>query len=145
MSSGTSFFCFVGLRDADFCYTLCMTIIKSIVAVVVGFVTVAGLSIFTDTLIAASGVFPAQISTGMLVLALLYRIAYTVLGGYVTARLAPRVAMVHVWILAVMGQLGGIAGVVAGWDLSAHWYPIMIAVMAIPGVVYGGWLCTRKF
>lgn len=51
----------------------------------------------------------------------------------------------HVYVLAGLGQLGGIAGVIAGWDLSAHWYPIMLAVTAIPCVVFGGWLHTRTF
>jgi hypothetical protein len=121
-----------------------MTLLKSIGAIVAGFITVAGLSIVTDSVVSATGIFPPQITTGMLVFALLYRITFTVLGGYVTARLAPQSAMIHVWVLAGLGQLGGIAGVFAGWDLSAHWYPIMIAVTAIPAVVYGGFLRTGK-
>lgn len=120
-----------------------MTILKSIGAVVVGFITVAGLSTITDMVLGYTGAFPPASTTGMLVFALVYRIIYTVLGGYVTALLAPNNKMTHVWVLAGIGQLGGIAGVVFGWSLSAHWYPIMIAGTAIPSVVFGGWLRTK--
>jgi hypothetical protein len=120
-----------------------MTILKSIGAVLAGFIAVAGLSTITDMLVGYSGAFPPAGTTGMLSFALLYRIIYTVLGGYLTAWLAPGNKMTHVWVLAGIGQLGGIAGVVFGWSLSAHWYPILIAVTAIPSVVFGGWLRTK--
>lgn len=124
-------------------YAICMTILKSVGAVVAGFIVVAGLSTITDMLIGYTGAFPPALTTAMLVFALVYRIIYTVLGGYVTALLAPSNKMTHVWVLAGIGQLGGIAGVIAGWNLSAHWYPIMIAVTAIPAVIFGGWLHTK--
>ncbi len=120
-----------------------MTILKSIGAVLAGFIIVAALSTITDMLIGYSGAFPPAITTGMLMFALAYRLLYTVLGGYVTAWLAPRNKMTHVWVLAGLGQLGGIAGVIIGWNLSAHWYPIALAVTAIPAVVFGGWLRTK--
>lgn len=123
--------------------------IKSIIAVVAGFLTVVLLSIGTDKVLESTGIFPPPSDMGlfvpwMLALALLYRTIYTVAGGYVTAMLAPQNPMKHVWVLAILGQIGGIAGVVAGWNLSAHWYPIAIAVLAIPSVWIGGWLRTRK-
>jgi hypothetical protein len=60
------------------------------------------------------------------------------------AKLAPAHSMKHVWVLAALGQMGGIAGVVAGWNLSAHWYPLAIAVTAIPTVWLGGYLATKS-
>lgn len=119
-------------------------ILQSVGAVIVGFVTVAGLSTVTDSLVGYSGAFPAASTTAMLAFALVYRIVYTVLGGYVTAWLAPGNKMTRVWVLAGIGQLGGIAGVVSGWSLAAHWYPIAIAITAIPSVLIGGWLRTRS-
>jgi len=122
--------------------------LKSIWAVVAGFLTVVVLSTVTDKVLEATGIFPSPTEglfiTWMLAIALLYRTIYTVLGGYVTAWLAPQNAMKHVWVLAIIGQIGGIMGVVAGWNLSQHWYPIAIAVLAIPSVWLGGWLRTRK-
>ena len=71
-------------------------------------------------------------------IAFLYRSAYAVLGGYITAILAPSNPMKHVKILGVIGTLGGIAGIFAGWNLSDHWYPIALAVTAFPLVWLGG-------
>ena len=122
--------------------------IKSIIAVVAGFLTVVVLSTGTDYVLQHVSVFPpisqGAYATWMLAVALLYRTVYTILGGYMTASLAPQNAMKHVWVLAILGQIGGIMGVIAGWNLSAHWYPIALAVLAIPSVWIGGWLKTRS-
>jgi hypothetical protein len=124
-------------------YTEYMNILKSIGAVVAGFLVVAMLSIGTDWALERIGVFPAPSEQGlfitwMLVLAFFYRSVYAVLGGYVTAYLAPSHTMRHVYALAIIGTLGGIAGVIQGWDLSQHWYPIALAVTAFPLVWWGG-------
>ena len=102
----------------------------------------------TDWLLENTGIFPPPSDQGlfvtwMLALALLYRSVYAVVGGYITARLAPNHTMRHVTVLAVLGTLGGIAGVVAGWNLSAHWYPIALAVTAFPLVWLGGNIYMR--
>ena len=112
--------------------------------VVAGFFTVVVLSTGTDYVLEHAGILPMQMTGGFLAIALAYRTVYTVLGGYVTALLAPQNAMKHVWVLAILGQIGGIAGVIAGWNLSAHWYPIALAVLAIPSVWLGGYLKTHK-
>ncbi len=119
-----------------------MNTIKSIFAVIAGFLTVALLSTITDTLLEKVGVFPSlttgSFSTGLLALALLYRSIYAVVGGYVVARLAPSNAQRHVIILGILGIIGGVIGVIFGWNLSAHWYPIALAVTAFPLVWFGG-------
>ena len=115
--------------------------LKSIGAVVAGFLTVVMLSIITDTILEKSGIFPPQTvpyASWMLGVALFYRTVFTVAGGFVTAKLAPSKPMKHVIVLAILGTLGGISGVIAGWNLSAHWYPIALAVLAFPSVWYGG-------
>lgn len=120
-----------------------MTLLKSIGAVLAGFLAVAGLSTIADLLVGYSHAFPPPSTTGMLAFALAYRILFTVFGGYLTAWLAPQNKMAHVWVLAGIGQLAGIAGVFIGWNLSQHWYPIALALTAIPAVVLGGWLRTK--
>lgn len=122
-----------------------MKYLKSAGAVVAGFLVVVVLSTGTDWLLEALGIFPPVSEQGlfvtwMLALALFYRTAWTVVGGYVTAWLAPSNKMKHVYVLGVLGTMGGIAGVVAGWNLSEHWYPIALAVLAFPTVWFGGWL-----
>lgn len=121
---------------------------KSIGAVVAGFLTVVVLSIGTDTILEALGIFPSASNglfiTWMLVVAFLYRCIATVVGGYVTARLAPTNPMKHVKILACIGLLGGAAGIVGGWNLSQHWYPIAIFLSAVPCTWFGGTLYHKK-
>jgi hypothetical protein len=125
-------------------------LLKSVGAVLAGFLVVVLLSTVTDAILESTGVLPpanqpgVYMATWMLVLALLYRSVYTLLGGYVTAWLAPQNPMKHVKILAILGTIGGLIGVFAGWNLSEHWYPIAIAVTAYPLVWYGGKLRLRK-
>ena len=78
-------------------------------------------------------------------LALAYRCVYAVLGGYLTACLAPRNPMRHVWVLAFIGLAMAVAGVIAtrGMNLGPCWYPISLAVTALPCVWLGGILYQR--
>lgn len=122
--------------------------LKSIGAVLAGFLTVVILSTLTDAILEKLGVFPPISSAGlfvtwMLILAFAYRSAYTVLGGYVTAMLAPKNPVNHVRTLGVLGTIGGVLGVIAGWNLSAHWYPIALAVTAFPLTWWGGKLRAK--
>ncbi len=126
-----------------------MSTIKSVGAVIAGFATVAVLSIVTDSVLETIGILPPQSEPGayvtwMLALALVYRSAYTVLGGYLVATLAPQNPMRHVYALMVLGFIGGVAGAITGWELGNHWYPIALAVTG-PGFVWlGGELRLRS-
>lgn len=66
------------------------TTLKSILAVVAGFLTVAVLSTITDEIFHATGIMPrlTVLPTHDALLALAYRTVFTVLGGFVTAKLA---------------------------------------------------------
>lgn len=120
--------------------------LKSMGAVLAGFLTVFVLSTVTDFILEGLGVFPpiaeGLFITWMLALALAYRTVYTILGGYVTAKLAPNKPMRHTLILAFIGTAAGTLGLVATWNLGLgpRWYPIMLAVLAFPSVWAGGYL-----
>ncbi len=119
-----------------------MNTLKSIGSVIAGFLVVVVLSIVTDIILEGAGIFPPAAEglfvTWMLALALFYRTVYTITGGYVTAKLAPSNPKKHVMILGIIGTVAGILGIVAGWNLSSHWYPIALAVLAYPSVWLGG-------
>lgn len=123
--------------------------VRSIAAVLTGFILIVMTHTGTDELMHATGIIPrgAMWSPWHNFLALAYRCLFTVAGGFVTAWLAPRARMRHVIILAVIGTFGGVAGVMATWDLNLgpRWYPIALAVTAFPAVWLGGWLFERRY
>lgn len=117
-------------------------------AIAAGFVLTAALSILTDVAMHASGVFPGwgePMSGGLFAWATAYRLAFTVLGGYVTATLAPSQPMRHVLVLGALGTAVALAGVIATWDagLGPRWYPILLVLTALPSVWAGGLLRAR--
>jgi hypothetical protein len=117
---------------------------RSTAAVLAGFLTVVVLSLGTDQLLHVLGVYPpwgqSMPEPGLNLLALSYRIVYTVLGGYVTASLAPHAPMRHVWVLAAIGLVFGTAGAIATipMNMGPAWYPIALAVTAVPCTWLGG-------
>ncbi|HEU5292091.1 MAG TPA: hypothetical protein VFU05_15680 [Cyclobacteriaceae bacterium] len=127
-----------------------MNTLKSIGAVVAGFLIVGIFSTVTDTILEKAGIFPPPTDglfvTWMLALALAYRTVYTIAGGYVTAALAPANPSKHVMILGIIGTVMGCIGIYVGFvqfKLSPLWYPVALAVLAYPSVWFGGKLKTR--
>lgn len=124
-----------------------MAILRSIAAVLAGIFTVVALSVGTD-LALQNSVLPAmnsaQAAPPLLALALSYRTLFGVLGGYVTARLAPSRPMTHATVLGGLGTLAAVGGVVAMWQWGNHWYSIALAVLALPQTLLGALLAMRK-
>lgn len=97
---------------------------KSIWAVLAGVIVIVLLSAGTDTALETLGIFtpPDQgfFTTWMVITAFVYRFIYTVIGGYVTASLAPDRPLRHAVILGIVGTVLGIIGCFVAWDLSPH-------------------------
>ncbi|MDB5455557.1 MAG: hypothetical protein JWP92_1142 [Caulobacter sp.] len=119
-------------------------VMRSVTAVLAGFIVVVLLSIGVDAVLHAAKVYPPpgepMNDPALNLLALAYRSVFTVLGGYVTARLAPDTPARHAFILGVIGTAVGTAGVIATWnlDLGPRWYPIALAVTGLPLTWLGG-------
>jgi peptidoglycan/LPS O-acetylase OafA/YrhL len=114
-------------------------ILRSVGAVFAGLVAVFVLSLGTDVLLHATGIYPPwfkPMSTPLWLFATAYRIVYGVLGGYIVARLAPSRPMAHAMALGVVGLALSIAGAVGTWnagpDFGPRWYPLALVVTAIP-------------
>ena len=125
-------------------------ILQSIGAVLAGFVAVVTLSMGVDAALHAVHYYPPE-SQGLWdpvqnAVALAYRSLFTVVGGWIAARLAPSRPMIHAGVLALLGQAAGLAGVIFTWNmnLGPHWYPIALAAEAIPLTLLGGWLAARR-
>jgi hypothetical protein len=119
--------------------------IRSIGAVFAGILVNFMLSLGTDVVLHSTGVFPGwgqPMSEGLFAVALAYRLVYTVLGGYLTARLAPANPMKHVMILGIIGIVLGTAGAVGTWnkgpEFGPKWYPLALIVTALPFTWVGG-------
>ena len=123
---------------------------RSILAVFAGFLAIVVLSTATDAVLHATKIYPPPEEglhdPWLNLLALAYRCVFTVLGGWLTARLAPSAPMRHAVILGVIGTFAGTAGVVATWNLGLgpHWYPIALAVSGLPLCWLGGVLAARR-
>jgi hypothetical protein len=126
-----------------------LNLLRSILAVFLGFVAVVALSLGTDQVFHVLNVFPPwsqpMNDTSDNVLALAYRCVYGVLGSYITARFAPHSPMLHVWIGAAIGFVLGTLGALAAinMNLGPMWYPILLALSAFPCAWLGGRLHHR--
>jgi hypothetical protein len=123
---------------------------RSVAAYLGAFLAVAALSLATDQLLHSLGVYPPwnqpMHDPGLNLLALAYRIVYGVLGGYLVARLAPSEPMRHAVVLGVVGLiLSSIGAVVATQhEMGPLWYPIALALTALPASWLGGALYLRQ-
>jgi hypothetical protein len=124
--------------------------IRSTAAVLSGFMSVAVLSLVTDQMLHVLNVYPPwgepMWDPKLNLLALSYRTLYSIVGGYLTAALAPRAAMRHVGILASIGTVAATAGAIAAItlaDFGPDWYPILLAATSFPSVWLGGVIHRR--
>ena len=85
---------------------------RSTGAIVLGFVAVVVFSLGTDEVLHLLKVYPPwgqpMYDPRLNLLALTYRIVYTVMGSYIAARFAPRNPMRHAIILGAIGFLTGV-------------------------------------
>lgn len=116
---------------------------RSIWAVGAGLLVVLLVTTLVDFVLHAVGAFPPMkqpLSEGQSVLALSYRVVITVAGAWLTALLAPDRPMKHAIVLGYVGTVLGLVGVVTTWNagLGPRWYPISLAVLAVPLCWLGG-------
>jgi hypothetical protein len=121
------------------------SVLRSIAAVFAGVLAVFVLSLGTDVVLHATGVFPPwfqPMSGALFMLALGYRIVYGIAGGYITARLAAYRPMAHAVALGGVGLLLSIAGAAGTWnkgpEFGPKWYPLALVATALPCAWLGG-------
>ena len=118
---------------------------RSILAVVVGFLVILLLSLGTDIVLHAAGVYPSwgqTMADSLFGLATVYRIVYGILGCWVAARLAPDRPMAHAIALGLVGVVISLAGLVyaqkQGPEFGPLWYSIAIVAISLPCAWIGG-------
>jgi hypothetical protein len=125
------------------------TTLKSIGAVIAGLFFIIIASTAVDVVLHAMKVYPSvgePMTDALAGLASSYRLVIGVVGAWLTARLAPAKPMKHALILGGLGVVLGLVGVVVTWNmgLGPRWYPVSLAVVALPQCWFGGWLLVRR-
>jgi hypothetical protein len=120
---------------------------KTVWAVFAGVLFIVIASTLVDQIFHATGVYPDNhLTDGLAVLSSSYRLLIGIAGAYLTAKLAPNRPLRHALILGYVGTVLGLIGVVTTWNLGLgpRWYPISLAVLAIPQCWLGGWLYEMR-
>lgn len=122
--------------------------IRSVGAIVAGLAFTIVVTTLVDFALHAAGVYAMNepLTDKLAVLATSYRILISIAGAWLTARMAPASPMKHALILGVIGTVLGAAGAVATWNkgMGPHWYPVTLAVLAIPQCWLGGKLYEMR-
>ena len=117
---------------------------RSSAAVAVGIVVGAVLSLGTDQVLHVLHVYPPwgepMYDPKLNLLALSYRIVFAILASYIIARMAPYSPMRHALVGGLIGFVVSLAGAIAAipMNLGPTWYPIVLALTALPCAWLGG-------
>ena len=126
-------------------------VLRSIGAVFAGLLAVFILSLGTDVVLHAFGLFPPwgqPMAGALFLLATAYRSVYAVAGSYIAARLAPDRPTQHALALGVVGLVLSTVGAVATWNkgpaFGPRWYPLSLIASALPCAWAGGKLAAGQ-
>lgn len=125
------------------------TLVRSIIAIVTGFVVIGLLAVGTDAMVrsAVPGIFGPNgrvDDVAWLLLIQGYVFAYATFGCWLCARIAPNRPMRHALILGVLGLAFNVAGTVAKWDTAPAWYHVVALALVMPAAWLGGRLAERR-
>lgn len=124
------------------------SLLRSIVAGIAGIFVGAILAIAVDYALERVGIIPSNnlfIATWLIWAILAYRTVFTILGCYVTAKLAPHHPMHHAVVVGLLGAAVAAFGAYAtrNMNLGPSWYAWTLAVLTVPTGFVGGWLAKR--
>jgi len=125
-----------------------MSLLRSFLAIFAGIVVIVVLSTATDLALESSGLVPPPekqaAAPEYFYLFAAYRFVYTVIGAWVTARLAPSAPMTHGLVLGAIGTALGALGAVVMWGKGPDWYALALPITAIPLCWLGARLAPRR-
>lgn len=123
-----------------------MNILKSIGAVLAGFIFIGASHSIIDAILESLGILPKghlNVSTGLILMVVLYRAVFSFIGCYITASLSPGKPMKHTLILGLIGTILSAVGAVAtaNMNVSPAWYGWSLVLIALPIA----WLAGKAF
>jgi hypothetical protein len=112
-------------------------VLKSIGAVLAGFVFIAVTHTTVDAILEGVGILPKghlNVGAGLIIIVISYRAVLSFAGCYLTAKLAPADPMKHSLILGGIGTVLSAVGaiVTANMDIGPSWYAWSLVVIALP-------------
>jgi hypothetical protein len=112
-------------------------ILKSIGAVIAGLVFIGISHTAMDAILEGAGVLPKghlNVGAGLIVLVIFYRAVLSLVGCYLTARLAPKNPMMHSLMLGGIGTVLSAVGAIitADMNIGPAWYAWSLVVIALP-------------
>jgi hypothetical protein len=116
-------------------------ILKSTGAVLAGLIFIVITSAVMDALLENTGVLPKEnlfVGPGLILMVLGYRAVLSLIGCYLTARLAPSNPMAHALSLGVIGIIFSAVGTIAMADRGPAWYGWTLTALALPIAWLGG-------
>jgi hypothetical protein len=125
-----------------------MKALRSIGAVSAGLLTMYLLCVLTDRLLVAIHLLPSPEmhrphTLAFLAIVISYCALYTLVGGYVTARLAPIRPVAHAVVLGVLGMALSTLGTMNNWQIGNGWNAIALVGEGIPLCWAGALLWTQ--
>jgi hypothetical protein len=121
-------------------------ILKSIGAVLAGFIFIGVTHTTVDAILEGAAVLPKghlNVGAGLIIVVISYRAILSLAGCYLTAKLAPGNPMKHSLILGGIGTvLSGVGAIVtANMNIGPAWYAWSLVVIALPI----SWLAGRIY
>lgn len=116
--------------------------LKSITAVLAGFVVLTLLSLLTDSIFQKTGLMKTdpfdENPAWLIAIIIAYRTVFNTLGFYLCAYLAPAKPMKHALLLGLICFILTMVGAIAMWDVPPRWYPISLALLTLPAAWLSG-------
>jgi peptidoglycan/LPS O-acetylase OafA/YrhL len=129
-------------------------VLRSVGAVLAGLLANIVLAGAIDAALRATGTYPPMfqpMADHLWALALTTRIVFAVVGGFLTARLAPPPParpMRHVMVLGGIETVLSVLFVLVNWnkgpEFGPHWFAISVAITALPCTALGGVLHAKR-
>jgi hypothetical protein len=125
-------------------------VLRSVGAVLAGLLANILLSGAIDAALYATGIYPPMfqpMADHLWALALTYRVVFAVVGGFLTARLAPARPMRDVMVLGAIETVLSVLCVLVNWnkvEFGPHWFAISMAITSLPCTALGGALHAKR-
>ena len=119
-----------------------MTMLRSIGAVVAGYLVVGISSVLFFRLSGRDPHAPAP--AAFMIVSAIYGFLFSILAGYLAARIAGRLELLHAAVLACLAALIALLSLFADLGRGAVWSEIVVLLFMAPAVMLGGMIGLKK-